>query len=142
MYFMAERKGRVFNPKDLESLVFKWGTQQWVIGDRFSLGLTVIPPSTAHERHSHPGVEEMFYIISGEMEVIFYYGDEQEKFYAGPGSYVHIPAGVEHSGGGNSVEPVRFLVIYSPPGPETYQLRNDPECTVLPPGKLPAYHCK
>lgn len=139
---MAEIKGRVYKPQDLESLIFEWGTQQWVVGKNFSLGLTVIPPSVAHTRHSHPGVEEMFYIISGEMEVTFYHGDREEKYRATPGSWVHIPPGVEHAGGCVSVEPVRFLVIYGPPGPETTQLRNSPECTVLPPGKIPSYTCK
>lgn len=139
---MAKEKGRVYLSKDMESLVFDWGTQQWVIGKRFSLGLTVIPPSTQHGRHSHPGVEEMFYVLSGVLGVTFYYGDKEEHYEAPPGSWVHIPAGVEHAGGSISVEPARFLVIYSPAGPETYQLRNTPECTVLPPGKIPAYTCK
>lgn len=139
---MSEKKGRVFHPKDLESLVFEWGTQQWVIGENFSFGLTVIPPGTEHAKHSHPGVEEMFYVLSGVLEVTFYYDDREERYEVPPGSWVHIPPGVVHAGGCISVEPARFLVIYSPPGPETHQLRNTPECTVLPPGKLPSYTCK
>ncbi|MCX8193731.1 MAG: hypothetical protein N3G77_07985, partial [Nitrososphaeria archaeon] len=62
---MPEKRGRVYRPEDLETLVFEWGTQQWEIGENFSLGLTVIPPGTEHARHTRPGVEEMFYVLSG-----------------------------------------------------------------------------
>ena len=118
------------------------GLSNGLWGDNFSLGLTVIPPRTEHARHSHPGVEEMFYVLSGVLEVTFYYGDREERYEAPPGSWAHIPPGVEHTGGCISIEPERFIVIYSPPSPEIYQLKNIPECIVRPHGQIPKYKCK
>ncbi|KXA88533.1 hypothetical protein AKJ40_03985 [candidate division MSBL1 archaeon SCGC-AAA259M10] len=137
---MSEKKGNVYRPDDLESLVWEWGTQQFVKGENFSLGVTVITPGQEHAKHNHPGVEEMFYVVSGKLGVNFYYDDgEKESFEAPAGSWVHIPTGVKHDGKCISVEPAKFLVIYSPAGPETDQLRNVPESTILEPGEKPEY---
>ena len=136
---MSENKGKIYSPTDLESLVFKWGVQQWLIGEKVSMGMTLLFPKTLHSRHSHPDVEQIVYIISGTMRLIFYKGSKEEEYIVNAGSYIHIPPGQEHAGEGVSVEPVKALVVYGPPGPETHQLRNSKECEVLPPGRTPKY---
>ena len=131
-------KKRVITPRDLETQVFDFATVQWFIGERFSFGISLMPPGGGHEKHSHPGIEEVLYVISGEMDEVFY--PEEKKYHVTPGSFVHIPPGKEHATEVVSWEPVKVLAIYVPAGPEK-ELREACD-TVLPPGAIPKYTYK
>jgi len=129
---------RFIRPDDIETLELDWGTLKFMStpettgAETFSTGVVVLNPGKGHERHTHPDSEEILYFLSGEgVQTI---ADEEREVTAG--DVVYIPAGVEHSTENTSWEPLRFLAMYGPPGPEA-GIRDLAECTVLPPGDKP-----
>ena len=72
-------------------------------------------------KHSHPGIEQVCYVLAGRarVEVGDDYVDE-----VGPGDAIFFPAGVPHVFTTMSVEPVKVLVIYAPPYGETGAIRH------------------
>lgn len=129
---------RFVRSNDVETIQVDWGTLKWMNtpeitgSEAFSAGVVVLDPGKGHELHTHPDSEEILYILSGEGEQTIA-GEEQ---LVGPGEMVYIPAGVEHSTMNSSWEPLRFLAIYGPPGPEA-EIRDLAEATVFPPGEFP-----
>ncbi|MDM0032579.1 cupin domain-containing protein [Variovorax sp. J22P271] len=61
--------------------------------------------------HAHPGIEQVCYLLAGRA-VAQVNGQRQEL---GPGDCCFFPAGAMHSFTVVSEEPVRVLVVYSPP---------------------------
>ena len=124
---------------DVESLVFDWGTlkvlsEPPVTGaERFSFGMVVLAPGKGHERHNHPGVEEIIFVMSGEGKQMV---DDQPPVQVRPGASIYIPADVDHATVNTGWEPMRLLVVYSPAGAER-ELRDIPGCQVLAPGQVP-----
>jgi oxalate decarboxylase/phosphoglucose isomerase-like protein (cupin superfamily) len=90
-------------------------------------------PGKGHERHNHPGAEEIIYVMSGEGEQMI---DDQAPIHVRPGASIYIPADVYHSTLNTGWEPLRLLIVYAPAGPERL-LREIPGCQVVPPGELP-----
>lgn len=138
--------GRFIDPDDVETQVFDWGKIKWlseprVTGtDRFTAGVVLLEPGKGHERHNHPGVEEILYVISGQGVQMVEAPDEQGQMRevrreVGPGVMIHIPPDVYHETINTGWEPLKLLAIYAPPGPEAI-LREMPGCRVLPPGEL------
>ena len=131
--------GYVVYGDDVESLAFDWGTlkilsEPAVTGaERFSFGMVVLAPGKGHERHNHPGAEEIIFVMSGEGEQMI---DDQPPIRVRPGASIYIPADVYHSTLNTGWEPLRLLIVYSPAGPERL-LREIPGCRVLPPGRPP-----
>lgn len=129
---------RFVSPADVESQVFDWGVLKWqstpeVTGsERMSSGVVKLEPGKGHERHTHPESDEMLYVIRGEGEQEI--GDETRQITAG--DMLHVPEGVPHGTVNTGWEPLLLLAVYAPPGPEE-QLRDLPECEVVPAGKLP-----
>ena len=125
---------------DVEALVFDWGTvkilsePQVTDAERFSFGMVVLDPGKGHDRHNHPGSEEIIFVMSGEGEQMV---DDQPPVKVKAGASIYIPADVYHSTLNTSWEPMRLLVVYSPAGPERL-LRDIAGCQVLPPGEFPA----
>jgi oxalate decarboxylase/phosphoglucose isomerase-like protein (cupin superfamily) len=132
-------RGWIVYGDDVESLVFDWGTLKFLSepqvtgAQRFSFGMVVLAPGKGHETHNHPGVEEIIFVMSGEGEQMV---DNQPPVPVRPGASIFIPADVEHSTINTGWEPMRLLVIYSPAGAER-DLREIPDCRVLPPGEVP-----
>lgn len=129
---------RFVGHEDVETVQLDWGTLKWLStpevtgAESFSAGVVVLEPGKGHERHTHPDSEEVLYVLSGEgVQTV---ADEEREVAAGDAIY--IPAGVEHSTRNTSWEPLRFLAMYGPPGPEA-EIRDDDAATVLPPGELP-----
>jgi len=95
---------------------FKGRTNFWLcrpeIADASDLQLcrAVLPAGECHNFHSHPELEEIIYVLSGEVEQWV----EQEKRVLKPGEIAHIPRGVVHAtfnaSGGDAV----ILAILSP----------------------------
>lgn len=135
---MADGDKRFVSPGDVESQRFDWGVLKWqstpaVTGsERMSCGVVRLNPGKGHETHTHPDSDEMLYVIRGEgrQEI----ADETREISAG--DMLHVPQGVPHGTVNTSWEPLLLLAVYAPPGPED-QLRNLPECEVIPPGELP-----
>lgn len=125
-------------PPEVETQVFDWGNLKWMSApnvtgaQKFSAGIVLLAPGKGHASHSHPGCEEILYVVSG-------YGTQTvagEERDLKPGMLVFIPEGVEHSTVNTGWETLKLVAIYDPPGPEL-ALRELPGCTVLPPGELP-----
>ena len=129
---------RFISSEDVETIQLDWGTIKWMStpevtgAETFSAGVVVLEPGKGHERHTHPDSEEILYVLSGEGTQTVADGERRVS----AGDMIHIPAGVEHSTINSSWEPLRFLAMYGPPGPEG-EIRDTEGATVLPPGELP-----
>jgi oxalate decarboxylase/phosphoglucose isomerase-like protein (cupin superfamily) len=123
---------------DVETQVFEWGRLSWLseprvtAAERFSAGVVKLEPGKGHDRHNHPGVEEILYVISGKgWQVVDAPSGRQER-EIGPGVLVHIPPDVFHSTVNTGEGTMVILAIYAPPGPEA-ELRAMPGVTIEPP---------
>jgi len=123
---------------DVETQVFDWGRLAWLSeprvtrADRFSAGVVTLEPGKGHDRHNHPGVEEILYILEGRgMQMVEEDGAPVER-EVGPGVLVHIPPGVFHSTVNAGDGPMRLLAVYAPPGPEA-ELRAMEGVSIEPP---------
>ncbi|HEY3228821.1 MAG TPA: cupin domain-containing protein [Roseiflexaceae bacterium] len=131
-------RGRVVYGEDVEGLAFDWGMVKILSepavtdAEGFSFGMVVLVPGKGHERHNHPGAEEIIFVMSGEGEQMI---DDQPPIKVRPGASIYIPADIYHSTLNTGWEPLRLLIVYSPAGPERL-LRDIPGCRVLPPGQI------
>lgn len=71
-------------------------------------------------KHSHPGIEQVCYVLEGRAQVEIGEGETGEL---GPGDTVFFPAGVPHVFTAVTPE-VKVLVIYAPPYAETGAVRH------------------
>ena len=132
----ADQGKRFVYAQDVETQVFDWGKLKWLSeplvtnAEKFSMGVVLLEPGKGHSTHNHPGVEEILYIVSGEGEQTV--GDETRQ--VSPGMLIHIPPDVFHSTINTGWDQMKLIAIYAPPGPEA-ELRQMPECTIIPPGK-------
>ncbi len=126
---------------DVETQVFDWGKLRWLseprvtAAERFSAGVVSLEPGKGHERHSHPGVEEILYVLSGTGDQTVEVDDETLNRRVGPGVLIHIPPDVYHSTVNTGQEPMRLLAIYAPPGPEA-ELRAMEGVLIEPPERI------
>jgi oxalate decarboxylase/phosphoglucose isomerase-like protein (cupin superfamily) len=129
--------GYVTYGEDVDSLVFDWGSLKFLSepqvtgAERFSFGMVILEPGKGHDRHNHPGAEEIIFVVSGEGEQMV---DDQPPVQVRPGASIYIPADVYHSTVNTGREPLRLIVVYAPAGPERL-LRDIPGCRVVPAGK-------
>ena len=130
-------------PKDVETQVFDWGRIHWlseprVTGARcISAGVVTLAPGKGHQRHNHPGVEEILYVLEGEGVQMVDLGVEERQTVRA-GMMIHIPADIYHETINTGSTPMKLLAVYSPPGPEAL-LRAMPGCVIEPPehGNIP-----
>jgi oxalate decarboxylase/phosphoglucose isomerase-like protein (cupin superfamily) len=129
--------GSIVNAADVETLAYDWGmikllSEPGVTGaERMTFGLVVLDPGKGHERHDHPGVEEIIYVLSGEGQQMV---ADQPPVHVAPGACIFLPPGTPHSTLNTGWEPLRLAIAYSPTGPEKV-LREIPGCRILPPGQ-------
>lgn len=128
---MNEKKLTFVEEDDVESQVFAWGRLSWLSeprvtrAGRFSAGVVTLEPGKGHERHNHPGVEEILYVLEGTgIQMVEEDGKPVER-EVGPGTLIHIPPDVYHSTAGTGDSPMRILAVYAPPGPEAELRRMD-----------------
>ncbi|MFM7742301.1 MAG: cupin domain-containing protein [Verrucomicrobiota bacterium] len=69
-----------------------------------------LPAGEGHAFHTHPELEEMIYVLAGEVEQWV----ETEKRILRPGDAAHIPAGVVHATFNVSTADATVLAILSP----------------------------
>lgn len=126
--------GHIVYGDEVDTLKFDWGTLKFLsepavtAAERFSFGMVILEPGKGHDRHNHPGCEEIIYVVSGEaLQMV----DDQEPVAVHAGATIYIPADVYHSTINSGWEPLRLLVVYSPAGPERL-LREIPGCEVVP----------
>lgn len=123
---------------DVPTLQLDWGTIKWTVSpeetdsEAFSAGVVVLDPGDGHDVHTHPESEEILYVLSGEGEQMV----DGETREVSAGDTIYIPADIEHSTINTGWEPLRFLAVYAPPGPEEV-IAETPGCKILPPGEIP-----
>ncbi len=109
---------------DVETQVFDWGKLSWLseprvtAAERFSAGVVSLEPGKGHERHNHPGVEEILYVLSGTGEQTVDFDGRSFRREVSPGVLIHIPPDIYHSTINTGQEPMRLFAVYAPPGPE------------------------
>lgn len=110
---------------EIEFQKVDWGLTKNLIGpksvgsERIKVNITEYLPGYIHKLHVHPNQEEVIYILAGRgiSET-----NEGRKDIS-PGSVVFVPAGVPHATiNVSDSEPLRAIIIKSPPGDEEIKL--------------------
>ncbi len=129
---------RIVTPDDVETQVFPWGRLQWlseprVTGSRvLTSGVVTLIVGKGHERHNHPGCEEILYVLDGEASQFLELEDgEIVTKTVVAGDLVHVPADMYHGIVNTGEKPLRLFVSYEKAGPEAL-LRSLPECEIEP----------
>lgn len=95
---------------------YKGRTNYWLarpeIADAEDLQLcrAVLPAGEGHNFHTHPELEEIIYVLSGQVEQWV----EREKRLLGPGEVAHIPRGIVHATFNPTDADAVILAILSP----------------------------
>jgi mannose-6-phosphate isomerase-like protein (cupin superfamily) len=103
------------------------GVTRWVFGDTYTMKLTSeltngslglveasVPPGGGPVAHTHAGEDEIFCLISGELEFLC----GERIFSAGPGDVVFVPRTLRHRFLNKGLEPVKMYFLYTPGGSE------------------------
>ncbi|MBD1877497.1 MULTISPECIES: cupin domain-containing protein [unclassified Coleofasciculus] len=70
------------------------------------------PDGTGAQPHIHRQMEEMFYVLEGEVEILV--GDRTVK--GQPGAFVLVPRGTPHGFANHSTKPAKLLIMFCPGG--------------------------
>ncbi len=130
---------KLIDPDTLPTMSFEWGLIKPLVATEntespaMSLMHVVLLPGEGHERHNHPGSDEILYILSGRGEQMV---DDTDTFPVGPGQVVFIPQGAFHSTVNVGWEPLALLAIYAPAGAEE-ALKELPDHREVGPGEAP-----
>lgn len=136
---MAEFRSFV-NVDDVETQVFDWGKLQWLSEPRvtgskvMTTGVVTLAPGKGHDKHNHPGSQEVLYVLKGKGLQTVYTDSGEIKQEVVPGDLIHLDEGQFHSTHNTGTEDMVLLAVYEHCGPEAH-LRADPACTLLPPKK-------
>ena len=80
---------------------------------RFNLSeVTMAPHKSGPPAHAHADEDDAFYILEGELV----FEVDGEEIVAGPGTFVLVPPGVEHTFANRTDREVRMLNIHAPAG--------------------------
>ena len=80
---------------------------------RFNLAvIRMRPGAPGPGAHVHPDEDDSFYVLSGSLR----FEVEGEIVDAGPGTFVLVPPGVEHSFSNPHEEPAEVLNVHAPAG--------------------------
>jgi quercetin dioxygenase-like cupin family protein len=103
------------------------GITRWFSGDVYTVKATAadtngslgaieasVPPGGGPVPHTHPGHDEVFYLLSGQLEFL----DGEETFTAGAGDLVFVARGNRHRFTNTGLHPARMLFFYTPGGVE------------------------
>jgi quercetin dioxygenase-like cupin family protein len=103
------------------------GVTKWFSGDIYTVKATAestngalgaveasVPPGGGPVPHTHPHHDEIFYLLSGELEFL----DGEKTFIAGQGDFIFVPRGSRHRFKNTGLHPARMLFLYTPGGVE------------------------
>ena len=80
---------------------------------RFNLAvITLQPRSGGPPSHLHRDEDDSFYVLEGELT----FGVEGEEVVAGPGTFVLVPPGIEHTFRNDGDVVARFVNVHAPAG--------------------------
>lgn len=85
-------------------------------GGQFALVEVVGLSGSGPPPHIHHSVDEVYYLLEGELEVL----DGERTFTAKAGSVFHIPKGTLHAWRNATTEPARTLLLIVPAGFEGF----------------------
>ena len=110
----------------------EWMSNPEIVGAReLLLVRATFPPGKAHKFHTHPGREEIIYVLSGTAEQ--WVGKEMRTL--GPGEMAHIPKNTPHATVNRGAGELKFLAVLSPvdaPGEFAVDLfEEEPWCSLL-----------
>ncbi len=110
---MSEARAVVVRPGDGHRL----GNVEFLAGhretSRFTLAVIEVGPHRdGPELHTHVQEDDSFYVLEGELTFTLPEGE----VVAGPGTFVLVPPGVEHTFANRSDRPARFLNVHAPGG--------------------------
>lgn len=135
---MAEMDRLFVYPGDVDNFGFDWGQLALTVGPevndakQFSAGVVFVPPGQGHERHNHPGAEEIIFIIKGTgQQMVEDEAGNPVTRDVGPGCTVFVPESRFHSTLNTGDELMEIFVVYSPAGPEK-ALRDLPDFRIIP----------
>jgi oxalate decarboxylase/phosphoglucose isomerase-like protein (cupin superfamily) len=128
-------------PHDVETMQFDWGRFKVTVSSEvngashFSAGVVEVESGKGHERHNHPGAEEIIYVISGQGEQMVEDESGQPLTYTvTAGCTVYVPESRYHYTINSGNEPMKVFVVYSPSGSEK-ELRLLPDFRLISPEK-------
>jgi quercetin dioxygenase-like cupin family protein len=122
-------------------MVLDWGSIKWFVspdtvpGATSSFGEVVINPTKGHDRHEHPGADEVLHVIEGTGRQTV--GDGPE-FEIVAGDTIWVPRGTPHSTFNTGWKALRLIATYTPGG-EEQALRGLPDFVELPAGDTPVW---
>jgi quercetin dioxygenase-like cupin family protein len=87
--------------------------EETVGAKNFALLVNEFDPGLTSKAHKHDEEEHAFYIISGTGIIRI----EDEPIPVGEGDAVYVPPGKMHEVSSTGDAPLKYLVLYSPPGP-------------------------
>jgi mannose-6-phosphate isomerase-like protein (cupin superfamily) len=87
--------------------------EETVGAEKFALLVNEFDPGLTSTAHKHDKEEHAFYIINGTGVIRI----EDERIPVKAGDAVYVPPGKMHEVSSTGDAPLKYLVIYSPPGP-------------------------
>ena len=94
--------------------VFRAVDQKQLGARNIVAGLTIFEPGERCAAHSHPGSEEINFVVKGGGIAFDVTHNKQTRF--GLHDFIWIPDGVEHIHFNDTEEPLFLLWAYAPPG--------------------------
>ena len=70
------------------------------------------PGGTAPGPHIHRHMEEMFYVLEGDVEILV----GHQKVQGQPGAFVLVPRGTPHAFANRGTKPAKLLIMFTPAG--------------------------
>jgi uncharacterized cupin superfamily protein len=70
------------------------------------------PGGTAPGPHIHRHMEEMFYVLEGEVEILV----GHQKVQGQPGAFVLVPRATPHAFANRGTKPAKLLIMFTPAG--------------------------
>ncbi|MHB8773042.1 MAG: cupin domain-containing protein [Syntrophales bacterium] len=111
----------VISDCDVPMMQVQWGRTKILLGPGSEaqdpgvmMKITEYLPSHAHDWHTHPDQCEVIFVLSGRGVTKLSEGEREIV----PGDLVYVPAGVRHATYNPHVEPLRAIIIKSPPDTE------------------------
>ena len=81
----------------------------YFIFDEYEIHLNTLPPHSIQEWHKHHNIEEVIFIISGKLKILWKEGEQTESRIVSENSIVRVKNSI-HTLENESDEDVRFLV--------------------------------
>ncbi len=80
---------------------------------RFNMALiTISPRRDGPPPHTHAAEDDSFFVLEGELT----FTADGEELVAGPGTFVLVPPGVEHTFSNRGDDVARFVNVHAPAG--------------------------